>query len=166
MVFECKRHSGGGPHALYTAYTYAKPESSSRAGDGDARTRSYLQLHVIVVGLVLRRAGQSGDGFGLSCSRSTRNRVERVSISQRGNLAADRSLTVGGALAFDGQLGVADDLLLGLHLAHLRLLDGEPAVVVGAVQDAHRQERVAAELRRRTARRSIVFVSCGSLRYA
>lgn len=56
------------------------------------------------------------------------------------------TLTLGGAGTLDGQLGVAHILLLGLDLAHLRLLGGQTALVVRSVHDAQRQERVAAEL--------------------
>lgn len=60
----------------------------------------------------------------------------------------NRLHTFGGTRTLDGQTGVTHVLLLGLDLAHLGLLDGQTALVVGTVQNAQRQERVAAELER------------------
>ena len=49
-------------------------------------------------------------------------------------------------LALLGQLGVPDDLLLGLDLAELDLADGQRVVVLRAVQDADQQRRPPASL--------------------
>lgn len=66
-----------------------------------------------------------------------------------GELSQSAGLGFGAALLLLGEFRIADDLLLGLDLAHLLLLLGQAALVGGTVGDAHKEQRPAAELDQR-----------------